>query len=192
LDPTFGHDGKLTSSVGVGRNDVVRDVAVQGAGKIVAVGTGNNGDLALIRYNLNGTPDTSFGPGGRRTTDLSSDPDPDYDDVAHDVVLQHDGKIVVSGRSGYVAALARYNPNGTLDTTFDEDGKVLAPDVNSWDNGGLSLQSDGKLLAGNRGDDRAVVVRYDADGSRDTTFGEDKVANWPYYDPEGGDQKNVV
>ena len=106
-------------------------VALQTDGKIVAVG-GSDGDFALARYNSNGSLDPSFSGDGKQTTDLGGGFNPDR---ATGVAIQADGKIVVVGVAGATSpgspgddfGLARYNPNGTLDTSFSGDGKAEDP-----------------------------------------------------------------
>ena len=97
-------------------------MALQGDGKIVAVGRAGAGDFALARYNPNGSLDTSFSGDGKQTTDFGGS------DAANGVALQGDGKIVAVGRgaaaTGDDFALARYNPNGSLDTSFSGDGRA--------------------------------------------------------------------
>ena len=96
---------------------------------IVVAGEAINGaatdiDFALARYNSEGTLDNSFDSDGKLTTDFDG-----RDDSAISVAIQADGKIVVVGWSYSVAtnndiAMARYNANGSLDTSFDGDGKL--------------------------------------------------------------------
>ena len=76
--------------------------------------------FALTRYNPNGSLDTSFSGDGKLTTDFGGA------EHAFAIALQADGKIIVAGRStaGDDFALARYNPNGSLDTGFSGDGKL--------------------------------------------------------------------
>ncbi len=97
-------------------------MALQSDGKIVAVGTTGAGDndFALARYNPNGSLDTSFSGDGKQTTDFGG-----ADRSANGVAIQGDGKIVAvaSAPAGADFALARYNPNGSLDTSFSGDGK---------------------------------------------------------------------
>ena len=124
LDTSFSGDGKQTTDFG--DIDSRTRVALQGDGKIVAVGVSvelpsGATDFALARYNPNGSLDTSFSGDGKQTTDFGS-----FNDRAHGVALQADGKIVgrrakLSGSGDF--ALARYNPNGSLDTSFSGDGK---------------------------------------------------------------------
>ena len=111
-------------------------------GKIVVSGNAG-GDMALARYNSDGSLDTSFDGDGKVTTDFGSN----YD-VAYDVAIQSDGKIVATGKSNAVSnvALARYNADGSLDTSFSTDGKVTT-DLGSWSDGrGLTLLPDGRIL----------------------------------------------
>ena len=116
LDPSFSGDGKQTTDFG--GSDEASGVALQGDGKIVAVGRDGPGDFALARYNPNGSLDTSFSGDGKQTTDFG-----DFDG-ANGVALQGNGKIVVVGVGGTGNfALARYNPNGSLDPSFSGDGR---------------------------------------------------------------------
>jgi uncharacterized delta-60 repeat protein len=171
-DTTFGTNGVVTTNLG-STQDQAEGVAVQSDNKIVVAGftqsatTGR--DFALVRYNANGTLDTSFGTGGIVTTDFNG-----LDDQAGDVLLQPDGKIVVIGTAMVAGgntefAVARYNTNGSLDTGFGTGGKVTTS-VGQFDTGNRAvLQSDGKIiLAGGSG---FTLVRYNPNGSLDTSFG---------------------
>ena len=112
LDGTFGVGGKVTTDLGRGSA-----VAIQSDGKLVAVGTWNS-MFALARYNADGSLDTSFDGDGKATTDFG----PGIED-AFTVAIQGNGKIVAAGSAapgGFCCtfALARYNADGSLDTTF--------------------------------------------------------------------------
>src|SRR5215204_4832105 len=145
LDPTFSGDGKQTTDFGHGA-DAAGGMALAPHGKIVAVGqTGTGGyNWALARYNPNGTLDPTFSGDGRQTTDFGGW------DHANAVAIQDDGKIVVVGDGsqlfvGEGFALARYNPDGSLDTTFSEDGmqmSTLAGDAAY----GVAIQPDGRIV----------------------------------------------
>jgi uncharacterized delta-60 repeat protein len=105
LDLTFSGDGKQTTDFG-GGSDGASGVALQGDGKIVAVGRGGPGDdFALARYNPNGALDPTFSGDGMQTTDFGAS-----GDGALGVALQGDGKIVAVGGGGPGGdfALARY------------------------------------------------------------------------------------
>ncbi|MGH7424787.1 MAG: delta-60 repeat domain-containing protein, partial [Candidatus Methylomirabilales bacterium] len=149
LDTTFDGDGKVVTPI-LTRNDQAFAVAVASDGKIVAAGRANNGsdfDFALARYNPDGTLDTSFDTDGKVATDLDG-----REDEAFAVAIQPDGKIVAAGKTDSGPdtdfALARYNPDGTLDTSFDTDGKVSTDiDADNDEASGVALASGGKIVA---------------------------------------------
>ena len=170
LDSTFGTNGKLMVSL-AGSNDYPHAVAIQSDGRIVVMGEAST-DFGIVRINPNGTLDTAFGTGGKVITDISGF---DYPLTG---ALQSDGKILVAGRGtgsgGTDYILARYLPTGALDTSFDGDGKVTTA-VGTGTTGdfcqSVILQTDGKIIAAGYSSDDCCVVRYNTDGSLDTTFG---------------------
>ncbi|GJE19528.1 cadherin-like domain-containing protein [Methylobacterium marchantiae] len=185
LDTAFGTGGKVLTPVGPGAsNDLSYSVTVQADGKIVvagySVGNGSSADFAVVRYNADGSLDTSFGPGktGTIATPVGTGASNDY---AYSATVQADGKILVAG-NGIGArdndfGVVRYNSDGSLDTTFGTGGKVLTPvGADSLLDAAYSItvQADGKIVAaGTAGDSRGnvfAVVRYNADGSLDTGF----------------------
>src|SRR4029079_2637604 len=126
LDTSFAGVGKFTFGLG-GFNDFASDVVLQPDGKILIAGTtfidsGSHSDFAVVRLNSDGSFDTTFDGDGRLITNLGL-----FDQVAS-LALQPDGKILVAGGTstgaGFDFALVRYNSNGSLDTTFDGDGKL--------------------------------------------------------------------
>ena len=156
LDTSFSGDGKQTTDFG--GVDGANGVAIQGDGKIVAVGGGGRRrhDFALARYNPNGSLDTSFSGDGKQTTDFGGF------DEANGVALQGDGKIVAVGAADGASddfALARYNPNGSLDTTFSGDGKQTT------DFGGFD-EANAVALQARRQDRRGRRARSPATTSR--------------------------
>ncbi len=170
-DASFGTGGKVVTHFGTSGS---YGVAIQPDGKIVLTGYAG-GDVAVARYNTDGSRDQSFGTGGGVTTDFGGS----FEDAGYSLLSQPDGKIVIAGitRAGdYNFALARYNNDGTLDATFGAGGKVTT-DFASADNIAYSvtLQPDGKILAsgvaGNDPNSDLALVRYNADGSLDATFG---------------------
>lgn len=187
LDPTFGVNGVVLSSLGDG-NDYVQSMAIQDDGKIVAVGrflastAVGGGDFAVVRYNPDGSLDTTFGTGGSVSIDFGISRD-----FATTLALQIDGKIVVGGFSSINGtsnmndfAVARLNANGTLDSSFDGDGKVtttVGPNADTIR--ALAIQSDGKIVVAGISfstQDEFAIVRYNPNGSLDTTFdGDGKV-----------------
>jgi uncharacterized delta-60 repeat protein len=183
LDNTFGTGGKVTTSFGI--NPIaatISSIAVQPDGKIIAGGqtlvngTGENNFFALTRYNADGTLDNTFSVDGKVTTDLANG---DLSRI-HSITLQPDGYIVAAGTArisnNYYIALARYRTDGTLDTGFDGDGK-LTSDVFSTIGqiNAVLIQSDGKIIAAGQvvlnGTQGFGIVRLNADGSPDNTFG---------------------
>ena len=188
LDPTFGTGGVVMTDFNTS-TDLANAVAVQPDGKLVAAGTTYTGndfsdeDFAIARYNPNGSLDTSFGTNGKVTTDF-----PGLAAVISAVVVQPDGKIVVAGGAYPLFTfagdfkVARYNPDGSLDTSFGAGGIVttIFPGDGSFAFA-LALQSDGKIIAagtdfldfnpGDMSDTDFALARYNPDGSLDTTFG---------------------
>jgi uncharacterized delta-60 repeat protein len=176
LDPTFGTGGKVTTDFG--SNEEAFAVAGQPDGKIVAAGGAATG-FELARYNSDGSLDSTFGAGGKVTTRFGLGLPFTR---AHAIVLQPDGKIVVAGTATSATApdfgLARYNPDGSLDSTFGAAGKVTT-DIRGTDGSdfawAVTLQPDGKLVvagsaAGPSGDAFALA-RYTPAGALDSTFG---------------------
>jgi endoglucanase len=177
LDTSFADGGTTVHSFAAHR-DTFFDVAIQGDGKIVAgglaeTGTVNSDDFLLVRYNIDGTLDTSFGTGGAVYTDFRRDPSNYASDLIYSVVIQPDGKILAGGYSNSRNddyALARYMPDGSLDLSFGAGGKVVN-DFGPYDRiYGLALQPDGRIVG--IGEDSVIaVVRYMPDGALDSSFG---------------------
>jgi uncharacterized delta-60 repeat protein len=179
LDPTFGAAGKVTTDFS-GNVDEARSLAIQADGKIVVAGetfgSGVSADFAIARYETNGSLDSTFGIGGKVTTDFG------FFDLAVGVVIQPDGSIVVAGKAVDPVlllnnfAIARYNSDGSLDASFGVGGKVLTDFGKNDEAEGIALQADGKIVvAGTTADvlmpTDIAVARYNADGSLDATFG---------------------
>jgi uncharacterized delta-60 repeat protein len=170
LDPSFDGDGWTTTDLG--GNDEVNDVAVQNDGRIVAAGLRSD-DFGLVRYNSDGSLDTSFGDSGMVGTDFGG-----YDENALAVALQADGKIVVVGSSSLYFAVARYNSNGTLDTSFGDHGSVITDFGVAAAPRDVAIQSDGKIVVVGASVDGGgsvgfALARYTTDGSLDPSFGGD-------------------
>jgi len=120
--PTFTVGGTLTNDFGSSAEG--KSVAVQADGKILVAGSSEPygyhiSALALARYNTDGTLDTTFDSDGMLTNNFG------YYAYGYSITIQTDGKILVAGTAFYGLALARYNTDGTLDTTFDTDGMLI-------------------------------------------------------------------
>lgn len=164
LDNTFGTSGKVLTDI-TGSFDVAGSIVIQTDNKILLAGrsyNGTNDDFTIVRYNINGSIDNTFDTDGIVTTDFGSS-----DDGASSVLLQADGKIILAGTSAGDFAIARYNNDGTLDSSFDTDGKVSTDFGNYANANSALLQVDGKiLLAGdflNTTNTDFAVARYNGD-----------------------------
>jgi uncharacterized delta-60 repeat protein len=176
LDTSFGSGGVAYTDFG--GSDIGNAVVIQPDGKIVVAGN-TNYDFALARYKTNGSLDTTFGSGGKVITNFGTRPLGDSSqDCAYGEVLQPDGKIIVVGSSdldfgGF--ALARYNKNGSLDSTFGDNGKLIHDFDNGVDGNSVILQKDGKIVvAGHSTAGYALgfeIARFNSNGGLDTTFG---------------------
>ena len=190
LDPAFGNDGVVITATPASSAQESADltaVVVQGDGKIVAGGhvkppSSHGTTFAVARYDSDGSLDSSFGTGGMVTTDFGVD-----GEAVNGLAIQPDGKIVAAGEAGGVLALARYNPDGSLDPTFGGGGVpgTVESDVIAGGQEGVALQPDGKIIVAGGLQDM-VVARYNADGSLDTSFGNAGVASTPHSDFEYG------
>jgi uncharacterized delta-60 repeat protein len=176
LDSTFGTGGKVVTTIGTG-DEIAHSSALQSDGKIVLAGYAfmTTDDFALVRYNPDGTLDTTFDTDGKVTTTIGTGTD-----RIHDLLLQPDGKLLVGGYMvGSDFALARYNTNGSLDTTFDTDGKVTTPIGTSTDRiYSIALQTDGRIIAAGYSittgtSDDFAIARYTSAGALDTAFDGD-------------------
>ncbi len=181
LDNSFGTNGRVLTDI-VAEDNEARELVIQPDGKIVVAGLSSTGSIdqfALARYDVNGVLDNTFGSGGLVVTNVSAG-----DDVIRGMALQTDGKIVVVGYAGVAnefLAIARYNPNGTLDNTFGTNG---IDSLLIYDNPGsdrtvpndVKIQADGKIVVvgftkNSGGDLNPIVVRYNSNGTLDTSFG---------------------
>jgi uncharacterized delta-60 repeat protein len=190
LDPAFNGTGKVTTDFAAQSNEWANAVAIQADGKIVASGlgfvqqSGTFADFGLVRYNPDGSLDATFGAGGKVLTDFRLGAD-----VVSAVAVQPDGKIVAAGWSrppvpspDFDFAVARYNPDGSLDVSFDGDGKALTPiaaDSRDFPSS-MAVQPDGRIVVGGQSMAGQVIsaalVRYLPNGVLDSSFdGDGKV-----------------
>ncbi len=194
LDLTFGSGGWVTTTIAGATSQAAQSSALDANGNILVGGqaafAGSVSDFLLARYISSGVLDSTFGGGtGYVTTDLGTvctgDPAQLSFDTALGITVQADGKVPITGTTtphGSTAsdlALARYNPDGTLDTTFGTDGVVDQAFYNERALGyAVGVQSTGQLVvfgplvgtaAGSLFD--FGIIRFNSNGALDTTFG---------------------
>jgi uncharacterized delta-60 repeat protein len=190
LDTSFGTAGEVTTSLAASQNSAAKGVVIQADGKILVAGfagTGSSQQFAVARYLANGQLDTTFGSSGSILTNLGGKA------LATSLALTPDGKIIVAASvtpnpfsSASNFALARYNTDGSLDTTFGTNG-IVTTNLGNFDasanavpiapalGAGLPTSPTYKIIAAGHtstsgGDFNFALVRYNADGSLDTTF----------------------
>ncbi|MBV9958555.1 MAG: VCBS repeat-containing protein [Acidobacteria bacterium] len=183
LDSSFGTNGVTVTAVG-GSNDVGRALLLLPDGKLLVAGFTKGtqtspGAIDFVRYNSDGTPDQTFGEGGvvyHLLGPQGSQPN------VYDMVRLPDGKIFLSGSNGG-DFLARFNPDGSPDTSFGTAGYLSTPYVN----GQMTMQPDGKILivfpstlqsAGNT--QVFSLARFKPDGSLDPNFGNGGIVQTPF------------
>lgn len=181
-DTSFGTQG-VAVYPGTKGNDGFRDLALQADGKILVSGYTNTDagfEVLTARYTADGALDPSFGTNGSVRFDGGH-----KNAGVRGIVIQEDGKIVVSGSTSNGADLdvlvLRYTADGSLDPEFGTEGVVIYDSGTGNDNGRrMALQQGGKIVVvgntHNGTDYDALVLRYDADGVTDSDFGETGVA----------------
>ncbi len=180
MDDAFGTNGVVMTDLGPATIARAAAVAVQGDGRIVVVGlTATNPDEIsnnlLVRYDRDGALDGTFGVGGVVISDFGGA----AGQILLAVAFANDGKIVVAGSSkqhtsGFTGSLARFNHDGTLDSTFGSGGVVIHPIAGLSPFGAVAVQHDGRILvAGNE------IARFLVDGELDANFGVGGLAPIP-------------
>lgn len=193
LDGSFGTGGKIITSLSAG-DDVVMDMELQSDGKIVLVGSttvvlpSGFTDFLVLRYNANGTPDTTFGNNGAVTLNQ------DQFELFNKVAIRADGKILAVGSWMGVQAVMQFNADGTLDRDFASNGFLyyqFPPEGgNNPSHLGLAdveIQADARILVGgicsfDRPDNNDqfgyYIMRLRPDGSFDPAFGNGGIAEF--------------
>ena len=170
LDPTFNGSGTVLTSFHPA-SDSATGVAVQTDGKIVLVGNSTDGTphMALARFNANGTPDSSFGTGGKTEPNVESGAA-----LGNAVAVQPNGKIVIAGGSANGLLAVRLNANGAPDTTFSGDGAAAVQPQTAGAANAVALQSNGSItIAGystNGTKSNFAVARFTSTGTPDAGF----------------------
>ena len=191
LDPTFGNGGKATGYFTTNSNPRASNIILLQGGKFVQAGeifsAATLNDFALVRYTQEGRVDSTFGTNGIVSTSFGSN----TDDYLGAIVMQTDGKLIVTGttygQGNADFALARFNSNGSLDSSFGNNGKVItAPGPDQDYAQSITLQPDGKIIvagSSSRMDSFScsydefyvpitTIVRYQQDGKLDSSFGQ--------------------
>jgi uncharacterized delta-60 repeat protein len=184
LDTTFDGDGIASAPMATLASTLQLD------GKVVVAGT-HSSLFGLARFTSAGALDTSFDSDGFVTVSFA-----DSSNEAYAVLVQADGKILAAGKSGYpngAFALARLNPDGSLDTSFNEDGKVTT-DVTIYGDGikAVTLDGSNNIVAAGYGFTQAAITRYLPDGTLDSAFGGDGVGLFSWDDPRGSSSADGV
>lgn len=187
LDSSFNLIGKSILKIGTS-HDNLTSIAIQQDGKIIVAGYSHVNDseltLVLVRFNLNGTLDSTFGNYGIVKSQYGKN-----GDFLYSIVLQQDGKIIVAGKSNiynfdnyeYKFALTRYTPNGNIDSSFGKNGKIITIIGYEAIGYAVKLQSNGKIIlvgSSKKGYYEKLnftIARYNNDGILDSTFGKDGV-----------------
>ena len=202
LDPTFGHDGRVTTDVSPGFFSAARDVALSSTGQIVAVGNtcgaavcpgpGNMlADIAIARYRRDGSLDRRFSENGRKVTELTRL----RDNIAYAVAVQPDDKIVVVGCAacelhGSNMVVLRYQADGRLDRAFGDNGIRSIDFGRASEAFDVALSPDGAITiagcvgcsahhwSGDRPTSKSdmAVARITPEGQLDKTFGSEGLA----------------
>lgn len=172
LDSTFGNGGIVITDLPGFYSERCKSVAIQSDGKILLGGYAqhNNNDnsyFILLRYNEDGTLDSSFGTEGQVVG---------IEGRCYSIAVQSDGKILLGGSSNLNFAVARYTTTGLLDNTFGQEGIANTVIGNSSEANSIAIQSDGNILLGgysysNNTSSDFTLARYNLNGVLDNTFG---------------------
>jgi uncharacterized delta-60 repeat protein len=181
LDTSFNATGRVVTNINA--EAAAYTLLQQPDGKLLAAGSSSSGagstDIALVRYNNDGSLDNTFGTNGIAVDIFNEGWDIA---IANRIVRLDDGKLLVAGykaslgQTSHHILLSRYNADGSLDTTFNNTGKVVTT-VDTKDSAqALLVQNNGKLLIGGYAYDRYnnysfMLARYEPDGSPDNAFG---------------------
>ena len=195
LDRTFGESGVVAIGSSGGPPFVLKSLDIQPDGRIVAAGSGvpwGSPFGALLRVLADGTPDVSFGQGNglEVVTQIGAEPVREY----RGLVLQGDGRIVVTGDHGSGAIVTRHEAGGAIDASFGSGGVVVLGGSLAGGslNGHPRLQPDGRIVVGGgtASSAYAFLARLDANGALDPTFDGDGIAmaDFPSGSPRTTDQ----
>lgn len=181
IDTTFGENSGHTI-VNLSGTDNSTGIAIAQDDSIFAVGNGNNGTIGyIIKLTPSGLPDTSFGTNGKVNPQFSG-----INVSFRDLELAHDGKIVVGGTTQAIQrfVIARFNPNGTFDTTFGQlPGYTITPigSVTVFTSG-IAINADDTIVQYGfesvAGPESYYVIKYSSNGRRDASFGSQGISKF--------------
>jgi uncharacterized delta-60 repeat protein len=188
LDPSFAVGGIFNEDLD--GHDIPQAIDLQEDGKMVFILSKDfqgspNFDIAVVRLNEDGTLDDTFADGG-----IYHYSNPVASDLGYDIKVLDDGKILAAGSHGTSGGdpdflLFKLNADGTPDTSFGTDGVMIQPVGPSQDYiRCIAISPEGQIIAGGHHspsttlEERSIVARFNADGSLDTTFGEDGFFIW--------------
>lgn len=177
-DLSFGVNGKTLTEIR-GSNEEAYAVAIQSDGKILVAGEKFNDlstDFAIMRNNQDGSPDLSFAEKGIATTSIGNS-----DSYCHSVAVSPSGKIFLAGQSfngkNWDMAVVCYNKDGSPDVKFGKEGKKILDINNSNDQArSVVVQPDGKIIIGGTSSGKFAIVRLNAEGVPDRSFGKNGIA----------------
>lgn len=189
-DSTMGTDGIATSPLPM----ISTSGLLQPDGKIVVGGYTSNYAFALTRHMPNGSVDSSFGTNGMVSTSITNN----VLDICLDVELQADGKIIAFGTTDAAGisdmAMVRYNPSGSVDSTFGDNGIVIK-DIGTNTDDGMSagvIQTDGKIIVvGSSTQQNLYVIRFLNNGNIDSAFGTNGILITNIYANSNNSMQNV-
>lgn len=179
VDITFGNGGKVVTAIN--DSSTANDITIQPDGKIIIGGSttvSNKAYFTLVRYNMDGSLDNTFGSNGKVITELG-----DRSKI-FSIALQEDGKIIAGGASTDTSThhvpftVVRHNYDGSIDSSFGNNGIVRTEMLEGYGEiKKLLIKSDGKILAAGRVvlmtfDEIPALVQYNTDGSLDSSFGD--------------------
>lgn len=212
LDTTFGNGGKVITDIIPANTDEAHSVLIQPDCKIVAGGTTQTpaftANFALVRYNTNGSLDTTFGTNGKVVT-------PNFkvgsSDIIRNMVLDNNGNIIAAGITGNQntgvsgqVLVAKYKSNGTLDNSFGQNGRVLISQLLSNflrqtepdPSPDLVLQPDNKIVVASfalvNNLPHFALARLNANGTLDKTFGNNGIVITPSFANQSTDLANRI
>jgi len=165
LDTSFDSDGKVGIAItGAADTEYAHDVAIDSNGKIIVAGTADT-SVGVARLNSDGSLDTGFDSDGKLTFTYGGS-----SSSAAAVAVQSDDRIVIAGGTGGDVGMARLNTDGSFDTNFDSDGKLVSSLGGSEAASALAIDSSGNFVITGGKDTNLFAARYTSTGSLDTTF----------------------